>query len=54
MPVTWAEVTSGVTVEDFRLDNAPARLAELGDLWAPLVQSRGRFDLERDLRGRLR
>jgi bifunctional non-homologous end joining protein LigD len=45
MPVTWDEVANGVTTEDFRLDNAPARVARLGDLWSPLNSARSRFDL---------
>jgi bifunctional non-homologous end joining protein LigD len=45
MPVTWAEVARGVRIEDFRIDNAPARVRRRGDLWAPLVASEGRFDL---------
>jgi DNA primase len=45
MPVTWDEVARGVTIDDFRLDNAPARIAKLGDLWAPLLARRGRVDL---------
>ena len=44
-PVTWKEVEKGVRLEDFRLDNVPARVARLGDLWAPLLAARGRFDL---------
>lgn len=44
-PVTWDEVAGGITLADFRIDNVPARLARLGDLWAPLVAERGRFDL---------
>jgi len=36
-----------VTTEDFRIDNVPARLAELGDLWAPLNSKQGRIDLAR-------
>jgi bifunctional non-homologous end joining protein LigD len=47
MPVTWKEVEAGVQIEDFRLDNAPARLAQVGDLWAPLLASKGRFRLDR-------
>jgi DNA primase len=43
--VTWEEVEAGVEIDDFRLDNVPARLAERGDLWAPLLAERGRFDL---------
>lgn len=45
MPVTWDEVENGVELEDFTLRNAPARLARVGDLWKPLTQKRGRFNL---------
>jgi bifunctional non-homologous end joining protein LigD len=45
-PVTWDELKRGIEIEDFRLDNVPARVRELGDLWKPLLQSRGRFKLE--------
>jgi bifunctional non-homologous end joining protein LigD len=45
-PVTWREVERGVEVEDFRLDNVPARVRKVGDLWKPLLQTRGRFRLE--------
>ncbi len=48
-PITWDELENGVTTEDFRIDNVPARLAERGDLWAPLNAKRGRFDLTRFL-----
>jgi len=44
-PITWGELEDGVSTEDFRIDNVPARLAERGDLWAPLNAKRGRFDL---------
>ena len=44
-PVTWAEVERGIEIGDFRLDNVPARLSKLGDLWKPLLSARGRFDL---------
>src|SRR4029453_11059515 len=30
-PVTWEEIEAGVTIDDFRIDNMPARLSELGD-----------------------
>jgi len=46
-PVTWDEVARGFELDDFRMDNVPARVAELGDLWAPLNTPRGRFDLGR-------
>lgn len=44
-PVTWEEVESGIEIEDFRIDNMPERLRELGDLWHPLLGTKGRFDL---------
>jgi bifunctional non-homologous end joining protein LigD len=44
-PVTWEELEQGVTTEDFRIDNMPARIHAAGDLWAPLLAKRGRFDL---------
>jgi len=45
-PVTWAEIEDGVEIADFRIDNVPARIEQLGDLWKPLLASRGRFRLE--------
>jgi bifunctional non-homologous end joining protein LigD len=45
-PVTWEEVEAGVEIEDFRLENMPARVHEVGDLWKPLLAARGRFRLE--------
>jgi bifunctional non-homologous end joining protein LigD len=45
-PVTWREVERGVEIADFRLDNVPARVRRLGDLWRPLLAARGRFRLE--------
>ncbi|HET6231197.1 MAG TPA: non-homologous end-joining DNA ligase [Longimicrobiaceae bacterium] len=48
-PVTWDEVEAGVEMDDFRIDNLPARVARVGDLWRPLLQKRGRFDLEKML-----
>ena len=48
-PVTWDEVERGFEIVDFRIDNVPARVATLGDLWAPLLARRGRFRLERML-----
>jgi len=46
-PVTWKEIEKGVAIEDFRMDNVPARVAKLGDLWKPLLETRGRFRLEK-------
>jgi len=45
-PVTWEEVEQGIAIEDFTLENVPARIARVGDLWKPVLASRGRFDLK--------
>jgi bifunctional non-homologous end joining protein LigD len=44
-PVTWKEVERGIQIEDFTVKNVPARVANVGDLWNPMLQSRGRFNL---------
>jgi bifunctional non-homologous end joining protein LigD len=44
-PVTWEELEAGAEIEDFRIDNVPARIAKVGDLWKRLLQARGRFEL---------
>jgi bifunctional non-homologous end joining protein LigD len=44
-PVTWKEIAKGIRIEDFTIRNVPARVAKLGDLWKPLLQARGRFNL---------
>jgi len=44
-PVTWKEIDRGVRIEDFTVQNVPARIARLGDLWKPLLKARGRFNL---------
>jgi bifunctional non-homologous end joining protein LigD len=46
-PVTWEEVEAGIEIEDFRMDNVPARVSKLGDLWKPLLASRGRARLDK-------
>lgn len=43
-PVTWEEVEGGVRIEDFRMDNIRERVADVGDLWKPLLGKK-RFDL---------
>ena len=48
-PVTWKEIDKGCRIEDFRLDNVRTRLDKVGDLWKPLLQSRGRVNLRRYL-----
>ena len=46
-PVTWEEVQAGIKLEDFRLENLPARVNEVGDLFKPLLAKRGRLKLEK-------
>jgi bifunctional non-homologous end joining protein LigD len=46
-PVTWQEIERGVRTEDFVMKEVPRRVAELGDLWKPLLARRGRFDLRK-------
>jgi bifunctional non-homologous end joining protein LigD len=50
-PVTWEEVERGIAIEDFHLRNMEQRIAEVGDLWKPLAQTRGRFNLEELMNG---
>jgi bifunctional non-homologous end joining protein LigD len=45
-PVTWKELERGIAIDDFRIDNVPARVRKLGDLWKPLNEAKGRFRLE--------
>jgi bifunctional non-homologous end joining protein LigD len=45
-PLKWSELERGVELDDFRIDNVPARVRRLGDLFKPLVAKRGRFRLE--------
>ncbi|HEV7767647.1 MAG TPA: non-homologous end-joining DNA ligase [Thermoanaerobaculia bacterium] len=44
MPVTWDEIEEGISIEDFRIDNAVERLSEVGDLWKPMIGKK-RVDL---------
>jgi bifunctional non-homologous end joining protein LigD len=46
-PVSWKEIEKGLAIEDFRIDNVPARVKRMGDLWSPLNDTRGRFDLRK-------
>jgi bifunctional non-homologous end joining protein LigD len=46
-PVTWEEIENGCELTDFTVFNVPQRVAAIGDLWKPLLESRGRFDLSR-------
>jgi bifunctional non-homologous end joining protein LigD len=45
-PLKWSEIERGIKMEDFRMDNVPARVRRLGDLWKPLLEKKGRFKLE--------
>ena len=47
MPVTWDEIEAGIRIDDFRLDNALARLNKVGDLWKPVLARTKRFNLGR-------
>jgi bifunctional non-homologous end joining protein LigD len=44
-PVSWKEVERGVRIEDFTMRNVPARVRKVGDLWKPLLSTRGRANL---------
>jgi bifunctional non-homologous end joining protein LigD len=44
-PVTWEEIETGCEMGDFTIFNVPERVAKIGDLWKPLLRSRGRFEL---------
>lgn len=48
-PVQWDEIESGIKIQDFRIDNVPARVERLGDLFKPLLLARGRVRLEQFL-----
>ena len=45
-PVSWQEVEKGIRIEDFTVMNVPARLAKIGDLWAPLLEEKNRTELK--------
>jgi bifunctional non-homologous end joining protein LigD len=40
-PLTWAEIDKGVNPRDFTIRNLPERLEKVGDLWKPLLTSKG-------------
>src|SRR6059036_2253993 len=48
-PLTWKEIDEGIDREAFTIRTMPARLKEVGDLWAGLRKSKG-VDLSRATR----
>jgi bifunctional non-homologous end joining protein LigD len=40
-PLTWKEVHEGFDTRDFTIRTLPARLAQVGDLWKPLLTAKG-------------
>ena len=48
-PLTWDEIDEGVDPRDFTIRTLPERLANVGDLWAPMVESGG-VDLRKILK----
>jgi bifunctional non-homologous end joining protein LigD len=40
-PLTWKEIDAGIDPHDFTMHTLPARLAAVGDLWKPLIASKG-------------
>jgi bifunctional non-homologous end joining protein LigD len=46
-PVSWEEIARGIEIADFRLANFRERLRCVGDLWKPLLATRGRCRLDR-------
>jgi bifunctional non-homologous end joining protein LigD len=43
-PLAWDEVKPGLDPSDFTIDNAPARFAKVGDLWAKEMKKPNRLD----------
>jgi bifunctional non-homologous end joining protein LigD len=48
-PVTWKEVEHGFRMEDFTMKTVLPRFKKLGDLWKPLLEQKGRTNLEKFL-----
>jgi bifunctional non-homologous end joining protein LigD len=48
-PVTWKEVEGGFRMEDFTMSTVLPRFKKLGDLWKPLLEPKGRTNLEKFL-----
>jgi len=50
-PITWRELARGASIKDFTMQNLPSLLERAGDLWKPILGSRGRVKLETHLSG---
>ena len=48
-PVTWKEIERGFRMEDFTMKTVFPRFKKLGDLWKPLLEQKGRTNLEKFL-----
>jgi bifunctional non-homologous end joining protein LigD len=40
MPLTWKQISQGVTIADFTISNMPELLKKKGDPWAEFYSSR--------------
>ena len=40
-PLTWDEIENGIDRREFTIRTLPSRLQQVGDLWAPLLKSKG-------------
>ncbi|HET8782846.1 MAG TPA: hypothetical protein VFM63_10545, partial [Pyrinomonadaceae bacterium] len=40
MPLTWKQISQGVTIADFTITNAPELLSKKGDPWTEFLTSR--------------
>jgi bifunctional non-homologous end joining protein LigD len=45
-PLAWEEVENGIDAAEMNMDTVPQRMAEVGDLFKPVLQNRGRCKLE--------
>lgn len=45
-PVTWSELETDISISDFTMDTVPKRLAEVGDLFRPLLLAKSLYSLE--------
>lgn len=48
-PLAWSEIRPDLRIDRLTIRTVPSRIARLGDLWHPLVERRGRFNLGRYL-----